>query len=72
MVGPSDSSLPAKLANIGMILALAANGYAFVHLYPDLIVMTYLNLSLGIFTLILMWMVQCSDPGVQARDKASN
>ena len=67
MVGPSAKSLAPKVANFFILLVIAMDIYALVYLFPDFTVFAVINIILGIITLILMWTVQCSDPGIQSR-----
>ena len=65
LVGPRDKSLMPKIANVAMILAMGMNGFCLVHLWLDWAAwLTIANLALGALTLVLMWTVQCSDPGI--------
>ena len=54
-----------KIANVGLILALGMNGFCLGHLWPVWAAwLAIANLALGALTLVLMWTVQCSDPGI--------
>ena len=43
------------------------NGFILVYLWPSWIWLTILDLVIGLLTLISLWTVQCSDPGIQPR-----
>ena len=48
-----------------------ANGLSLIYLWSSWTkFLTLGNIALGITSLILMWVVQCSDPGIQSRTKS--
>ena len=47
-----------------MIIVLAMNAYCLIHIWPDWNWFIIGNLIFGVITTILMWVVQCSDPGI--------
>ena len=58
------------VSNCVILIALVANGLSLVYLWSSwtkFLIMA--NLVLGVISLILMWIVQCSDPGIQSRTK---
>ena len=57
------------IANTVILLALTSNGVSLAYLWPEWKPLTIGNLVLGIISLILMWVVQCSDPGIQPTTK---
>ena len=56
-----------KIANFVLMMTIGMNLYVLFHLWPQWYYLTITNTSIGIITLVLMWMVQCSDPGIQSR-----
>ena len=69
ITGPRDKAKMPIIANTVIFLALAANGASLAYLWPDWKPLTIGNLALGVVSLILMWVVQFSDPGIQSTAK---
>ena len=67
LIGPSSTSMPPKITNFLMLLTVAMNAFSLVFLWPNWAWLTIINLILGALTLVLIWTVQCSDPGIQSR-----
>lgn len=55
------------IANLVLMIAIGMNFYVLIHLWPQWYYLTILNCSIGLITLLLVWTVQCSDPGIQSR-----
>ena len=69
ITGPKDKATMPIIANIFMFVALASNAASLAYLWPDWKPLTIANLALGVISLILMWVVQFSDPGIQSPTK---
>ena len=52
------------LANVLILLSIAVNGLSLVYLGTRWLPLTGVGLAVGLASLLLMWTVQCSDPGI--------
>lgn len=67
--GPAEFRTGPVVANVINIIMLILNALAmFIFLERNLIWLVSLNIVLGFLTQVLMWCVQCSDPGVMKRN----
>ena len=70
LLGPSEKSTSPKVANTINILMILCNLLTVFYTLrgESLAWLISLNVALGCLTSILMWCVQCSDPGIISRD----
>ena len=70
ITGPKNKAMMPIVSNCVILIALVANGLSLVYLWSSWAkFLTMANLVLGVMSLVLMWVVQCSDPGIQSRTK---
>jgi len=75
LVGPSEKSTSPKVANTVNLLMIGFNILSICYTLrgEELAWLVSLNIGLGLIAQMLMWCVQCSDPGIINRnqDKAA-
>jgi len=68
--GPKAKSRAPCVTNTVILLMVALNILSVVYsLQGEWIWLTTANIVLGLIVTILMWCVQCSDPGILSRDQ---
>mgnify|MGYP007058518994 CR=1 FL=1 len=69
LTGPSEKSCSARVANVLHFMMIAFNVLTLFYTMNDKWTwLILLNIGLGCITSLLMWCVQCSDPGIINRE----
>ena len=68
--GPREKSRSALVANLVNALMLAFNVLMLTYALKGCWVwFSYMNIGIGLVAQVLMWCVQCSDPGILSREQ---